>query len=125
MRRIFLALVLLLFVIAPVSGAPTQNVTLNWTMPTTCSDGSAIGSPNCPALTNIKVYCGSATGIYGSPITLGAVTTYTWAVSSTQTIYCAVTAVNAGGESVKSNEAVKTVVISIAPSGPSGCTFAP
>lgn len=124
LTRLLLVVSLMMLLIAPAQGA-SQNVTLNWSNPTTCVGGAAIGTADCPALTGTNVYCGSASGAYGAPTSLGVVQTYTWSVSTSQTLYCSVTASNSAGESGKSNEGVKTVVITNPPSGVTGCSFAP
>ena len=105
--------------------AYADTVTLNWSDPATCTDGSAIGSAGCPAVTGHKVYCGNVTKTYGAPTTVGTILTYSWTVSTSQMLYCVVTAVNAAGESAYSNEASKTVTIVMPTKAPAGCSFAP
>ncbi len=57
-----------------------------------------------------KVHWGTASGAYGSPITLGTVNTFTMTHVPPGTYYYAVTAYNLSGvESVDSNEAVAKV----------------
>jgi hypothetical protein len=120
MKRLLLAC---LIVMLTASVALSASVTLSWTDPTACVDGTAIGSPTCPAITAHKVYCGSASGVYGAPVSLGTVLTYSWTVSTAQTLYCAVTCSNSAGESGKSNEATKVVTITPVPTRAPVCSF--
>ena len=67
-------------------------------------------------LAGYKVYYGTASGVFGAPITLGKVTTYTVTGLAPGTYYFAVTAYNAAGlESGFSNEVFTTI-----PGTPSG-----
>ena len=93
---------LLLLVLA--GSALAQDVTLVW-------------DPNSEAdFAGYKVYYGTASGVYGAPIVIGAQTTYTIQNLPAGTYFFAVTAYNkAGLESGYSNEVTKT--ISASPAG--------
>jgi hypothetical protein len=63
-----------------------------------------------PEVTGYKVYYGNSSGIYGAPITIGNLTTYTVTGLSAGTYYFAVTAIDAqGNESDFSNEVSQIV----------------
>ena len=63
--------------------------------------------------TGYKVYYGTAPGVYGAPVSVGNVTSYTvTGLINGTTYYFAVSATNTGGESVRSNE------MSAAPAAP-------
>jgi|WetSurSiteA1Bulk_404760.scaffolds.fasta_scaffold53714_3 hypothetical protein len=63
-----------------------------------------------PTVTGYKVYMGSATGVYGTPITIGYVTTYTVPNVAPGKYFFAVTAFDAqGNESGYSNEVSTTI----------------
>ncbi len=84
------------------SHAWAQSVTLEW-------------DPNTePDLAGYKVYYGTAPRTYGTPITLGKVTTYTvTGLTPGTTYYFAVTAYNTAGlESGFSNEVFATIPLS-------------
>lgn len=69
--------------------------------------------------TGYKVYYGTSSGQYGSPISVGDVTQYTvTGLNASTTYYFAVTAVNAGTESQKSNEKSATTSSNSIPSAP-------
>jgi len=70
-----------------------------------------------PDLSGYKVYWGSASGTYGTPVTLGKVTTFTTPKLANGTWFFAVTAHNTGGlESGFSNEV--SCVVAVAPTPP-------
>jgi hypothetical protein len=61
-------------------------------------------------LAGYKVYYGTSSGIYGTPITIGTQASYTFTQLASGTYYFAVTAYNASGlESAFSNEVIATV----------------
>ena len=102
-----------------VAYAYTGTATLKWTPPTTFTDGTTL----VPAtdLSGFKVYTGTASGVYGTPILItgGTATTYTMSIGS-GTTYFSITAVGTTGlESVKSAEVSKTVTVP----APGGCTL--
>jgi hypothetical protein len=69
-------------------------------------------------LAGYRVYYGTASGVYGTPVVIGLTTTYTVANLPAGTYYFAVTAFNSAGlESGFSNEVTATV----SGSGSSGC----
>lgn len=73
-------------------------VTLTWEPPVCTEFDCASG---------YKVYCGSASGVYGAPVDVGALTTHP--ISTPGTYYCAATAYNEAGESGFSNEVFFTL----------------
>lgn len=73
-------------------------VTLSWEAPL-CTDYDCASG--------YKVYCGSATGVYGTPVDVGAALSHP--ISTPGTYYCAATAYNEGGESGFSNEVFFTL----------------
>lgn len=111
MKRICL---LLLFLILPVM-LSAQSIVVNWNANTETD------------LAGYKVYYGTASGVYGSPIDVGKVTTYTIAnVLETTTYYIALTAYDtSGNESVKSVEASATTLDVTAPAVPGTPTVTP
>ncbi|MGB9636369.1 MAG: fibronectin type III domain-containing protein, partial [Thermoplasmata archaeon] len=75
-------------------------VTLTWETPT--DDG---GFP----ITGYKIYWGTSAGNYTNNVTVGNITTYTITnLTNGQTYYFAVSAIDAAGESAKSNEVSAT-----------------
>ena len=81
------------------------SVTLTWSVPTANADETALTD-----LAGYKVYYGTASESYTTPIDAGNVTTYTVTGLSTGTYYFAVTAYNStGDESGFSNEASKII----------------
>jgi hypothetical protein len=75
-----------------------------------------------PTVTGYKIYYGNATGTYGTPITIGYVTTYTITGLSPGTYFFAATAIDAqGNESVYSNEV--SCVINAKPASPKVLTI--
>jgi fibronectin type 3 domain-containing protein len=65
-----------------------------------------------PTVTGYKVYVGTASGVYGTPITIGNVTAYTVTGLANGTYYFSVTAFDATGvESVYSNEVTETISV--------------
>ena len=122
LMRIFTAMLLLSLIIPPaVSSVP---ITLDWQPVTTCVDGSAVGTAGCPAIIQYMVYCApAASGVAEAiPVDMGTALSRSWEVSTTQTIYCGVTAANSACESAMSNIAVKAVTVPVAPQAP-GCSF--
>lgn len=73
-------------------------VTLSWEPPA-CTDFDCAEG--------YKVYCGSASGVYGLPVDVGAALEHP--ISTPGTYYCAATAYNTGGESPFSNEVFFTL----------------
>jgi len=113
MKRL-LALLLLLPLIA--HGA---TLTVNWTAPTTCSDGSAL--TNCP-ITQYTVY----SGLSGQPLTKGGTTTpsvltFSFANTPPGNWCVAVSASSTGGEGPQTTPVCK-VVSPPAPGQPGGVT---
>ena len=81
-----------------------SSITLNWTPPTTDTDGTPLTD-----LAGYKVYYGTSSGNYGTPINVGNVTTYTISNLISGSYYFVVTAYNLSGiESNYSNEVVKS-----------------
>lgn len=117
MKTFMLSLLLSLLIVPAASAVP---VTLNWTAPATCTNGAAIGTDSCPAITQYKVYCAStAAGVpTATPTARGTALTCTWEVVTSQTIHCGVTASNSAGESAMSNIAVKTITVPVMPNTP-------
>ena len=109
MKRAILLLSLLLLCLPVLAITMRQNVdgtvTLAW-------------DPNSEIdLAGYKVYWGSTSGSYGTPVTLGKVTTFTTPKLANGTWYFAVTAHNTGGlESGFSNEV--SCVVAVAPTPP-------
>lgn len=75
---------------------------LSWDPPTTTVEGSGLTGIN--SILGYKVYYGTSSGNYTSIVDVGNVTIYTVTGLSVETYYFAVTASNANGESVYSNE---------------------
>jgi hypothetical protein len=97
MRQIVLCLALLLTLTAATC-VQAADVNLAWDHSIT------------PTVTGYKIYYGSASGIYGTPITIGYVTAYTVPSLGPGKYYFAVTAFDAqGNESVYSNEVSATI----------------
>jgi len=67
--------------------------------------------PNAESnLAGYKVYVGTASSVYGTPVDVGLVTTFEVInLTKGQTYYFAVTAYNSAGESGDSNEVSKTI----------------
>ena len=81
-----------------------SSVTLNWTPPTTNTDGTPLTD-----LAGYKLYYGTSSGNYGSPIDVNNVTTYTISNLTVGSYYFVVTAYDlSGNESDYSNEVVKS-----------------
>ncbi len=100
------ALQLTVFLIVTVAAPPllAADITLAW-------DANAE-----PDLAGYKVYVGTASRTYGTPVTIGTATTYTITGLAPGTYYFSVTAWNgAGQESGYSNEVTATVA------GSTGC----
>ena len=95
---------------APV--APVLNTTTGGAKQVVLEWGSVAGA------VSYKIYYGTAAGVYGAPVDVGNGTTYTIsALNSATTYYVVVTAVNAGGESPKSNE-LSVATLPDAPAAP-------
>lgn len=73
-------------------------VTLSWG-PSACTDYDCADG--------YKVYCGSASGVYGTPVDVGAALEHP--ISAPGNYYCAATAYNTAGESGFSNEVFFTL----------------
>ena len=115
MKKIIIILALLM-----ATTAFAGTATLNWDIPTTNTDGTALTD-----LAGFKVYYGATTNIYTSVVTVPSPTTNHYIMTlSTGTYYFAVTAYNtSGSESDFSNEIVKFVA-GTRPSPPSHLTVA-
>jgi hypothetical protein len=93
----FLVLNGLLFILCGCVHALAADVSLSWEASTS-------------TVTGYKVYVGTASGTYGTPTTIGNLTSYTVTGLSSGTYYFAVTAYDASGnESSYSNEVTKTI----------------
>jgi hypothetical protein len=105
-----LVLVFLIVVLAfSTVGAFTSTAKLSWTPPATFVDGVTL-IPSID-LTGYRVYSGTSSGVYGTPVLVsgGTATTVTVTINA-GTTYFAVSAVGVNGlESAKSNEGSKTV----------------
>jgi hypothetical protein len=89
---------ILLFLLFTSSQLMATDVSLAW-------DASVT-----PEVTGYKVYYGNSSGTYGTPITIGNLTTYTITDLAAGTYYFAVTAIDAqGNESAFSNEVSQIV----------------
>src|ERR1700690_1238325 len=102
-RASFVLWISLLFVTAlmmiSLPGAVTNaysSVTLTWTPPTTNTDGTPLTD-----LAGYKLYYGTSSGNYGTPINVGNVATYTISNLTSGSYYFAVTAYDLSG--VESN----------------------
>ena len=73
-------------------------VTLSWEPPA-CTDYDCASG--------YKVYCGSTSGVYGTPVDVGAALSHP--ISTPGKYYCAATAYNDAGESGYSNEVFFTL----------------
>ncbi|MGO9380146.1 MAG: carboxypeptidase regulatory-like domain-containing protein, partial [Dissulfurispiraceae bacterium] len=109
-RGLFLLVTALLMV--SLLGSVTNayaSVTLNWTAPTTNTDGTLLTD-----LAGCNIYYGTSSGNYTAEINVGNVTTYTFTNLAAGTYYFAVAAYDtSGNQSVYSNEVVQTVGASI------------
>lgn len=97
--RLRLLLVGILTILSAVP-AWADTATLTWPAPTD------------PSVTGFKVYRGTVSGQYGTPVDVGKVTTYTVTLPTLtvdQTYFFAITDYNAAGESGKSNEVSKLI----------------
>src|SRR5262245_13477464 len=103
--RSLLVLLACLFLAFTATSAQAQQVQLAWDAPV-----QANGTP-VPNLAGYKLYSGSQSGQYQTPVPVGLTTTYTVTnVSAGQTYYFAVKAYdNAGTESAFSNEVSVTL----------------
>ncbi len=100
-----LALLTVLMLTLPISAENAfAAITLNWTAPTTNTDGTPLTD-----LSGYKLYYGTSAGNYTNSITLGNVITYTLNNLANGTYYFVATAYTAAGsESAPSNEVSKT-----------------
>jgi hypothetical protein len=108
---------MLVFLFLSVGSVFAGTTTLTWNAPTSNMDGTPLSD-----LSGYKIYYGTASGVYGSPLDVGNQTSYTFNSLGTGTYYFAVSAYNASGsESNLSNEIVRTTaqapVISAVASG--------
>jgi hypothetical protein len=100
-----LALILALcFALSSLAHADAE-VTINWSPPTTCTNGEPIGSGSCGALTRYALHCGATEGgpyewIWGTD---GARLTDTRSYTDGE-YYCVMRAKNDAGFSDDSNE---------------------
>jgi len=115
MRRALVVLLLALAATGFIASPAGALGVLTWINPTTCADGTPLGTGTCTALTGIDVYCAttsptmtgqtvSGTGLVSK--SLGVVTTYTVVptlITTAGTWFCAATAVDSTGQSVLSN----------------------
>jgi hypothetical protein len=100
-----LVLLTVLTITIPAGDASAASATLNWSAPTTHTDGTALTD-----LAGYKLYFGTASATYSAPIDVGNVLTYTVTGLTGGTYYFAVTAYDSSGnESSFSNEVVRTV----------------
>jgi hypothetical protein len=74
--------------------------------------GLAWDASTSTGITGYKVYVGTASNTYGSPITIGNLTTYRVTGLSAGTYYFAVTAITSSAESGFSNEVSTTIAAS-------------
>ena len=101
-KLIFLTLLILILPMSVENACSA--ITLNWTAPTTNTDGSPLTD-----LAGYRLYYGISSGSYSYYIPLDAVTTYTFTSLDNGTYYFVVTAVNAAGvESNSSNQVSRT-----------------
>jgi len=87
-------------------------------LPAAAADVSLAWDPSpSPAITGYKIYVGTASRVYGAPITIGIQTTYTvTGLAAGSTFYFAATAYDAAGnESDFSNEVFKAIAAVGAP----------
>lgn len=101
---------------------PMQDRVFSWQLPTQCTDGSAIGSPGCPALTAINLYCDN-----GQSYTAGGADTTLTAPAADfppGAYTCFATAASGAEESAASNNVLFTVTFAV-PAAPSGLTVGP
>jgi hypothetical protein len=113
-RSLFSIAVFALLLIASIPMAAEKvygAITLSWTAPTTNTDGSSLTD-----LTGYNLHYGSSSGVYGSSINIGNVTSYTLNNLQAGNYYFALTAYNSlGVNSADSNEVVKTVYADTTP----------
>jgi hypothetical protein len=91
------ATVLMLLLLCSAGQLSAANVSLAWDASTSTG------------ITGYKVYVGTASKTYSSPITIGNLTTYTVTGLSAGTYYFAVTAITSSAESGFSNEVSTTI----------------
>jgi hypothetical protein len=91
------ATVLMLLLLCSAGKLSAADVSLAWDASTSTG------------ITGYKVYVGTASRSYGSPITVGSQTTYTVSGLSAGTYYFAVTAITSSAESEYSNEVSTTI----------------
>jgi len=97
----------ILLVLLTVSPVYAGEATLSWDAPTTNADGTPLTD-----LGGYKVYCGTASRVYGTPTDVGKVLTYKVINLSEGTKYFAVTAYDtSGNESCFSNEVSKNIIV--------------
>jgi len=114
MKKLLIALTLIVSLFSVVYAG---TATLQWTVPTTYVDGSALPSTE---ILKFTVYQGTASHVYPTRIDVGNVTSYTLSSLGTGTHFFAVSVTTKNGlESDLSNEGAKY----IAPTKPSGCTL--
>lgn len=101
MKKVLMILILLLLMVSP---AYAGDATLSWDAPTTNADGTPLTD-----LGGYKVYYGTASRVYGTPIDVKNVLTYK-VIGVTKGTYFAVTAYDtSGNESAYSNEVIYIV----------------
>ena len=101
MKKLFI-LFLLLLPLTVVFAAIPKDAILNWSAPTTNTDGTPVTD-----LAGYRVYCGTVTGIYPTVMDVGNITSYKVSdiLTADKTYYCAITAYDFNGnESAYSNE---------------------
>ena len=103
-------LILFLFIFSVIIYSPISNdkafaaITLNWTAPTTNTDGSTLTD-----LAGYKIYYGNSSGNYTNSVNVGNASSYTFSSLNNGTYYFAATAYDTSGvESALSNEVAKT-----------------
>jgi hypothetical protein len=88
---------------APDLATPVT-ATLSWTVPTTYTDGTAL------VVSGYRIYSGTASGVYGTPLDVGKTTSHVFTSLSSGTHYFTVTVYDSSGsESIFSNEVNKVV----------------
>jgi len=88
----------------PAKSADAGMATLNWSAPSTNSNGSALS-----AIGGYYVYHGTSSANYSDKIPVGNVTSYTYTGLAAGKHYFAVSAYNDAGEGPKSSEGSKTI----------------
>jgi len=116
MKKLWIVLMLLFLSVSPVRA---DIVTLEWDGPTTNVDGSPLTD-----LGGYRVYYGNQSGVYGTPVDVGNVTSYVINLSDGNWFFAVTSYDTSGNESDYSNECNK-LIDTIKPSPPGGfsCSF--